>query len=1142
MSSTFHDLVESILLYSAVGQGHWSGAPHSYGSVLNLRGEVEMEASIMCGKSLDVGAVTLVKDFLHPISIAHKVLTESPHSLLGAEGAKIFALEKGFETVPPESLITQQAKDALQNFLKHGEFGRTEIGLQDEGGVGTVGAVAVDAGGHVAVATSTGGMSGKAVGRIGDTPQIGSGTYADDKVGGVSTTDEVSNYSKKCVKEGFTEIKFETREAVVREVNEKILNLIQRWKEKQDSSTSFNNPEKDTWVFPLIQMGEYEIRQDERVTQGMLGSAPPDSLIRLATGYFNLTGEYADTLLKDCKANISLLMAHPNVLPPGQRSSVGDARGFSQPGIPSVDGESDVTRRDSQRCDQPHRPVSHRVEVQQRIGQMRRQQRVDAARSPCQAHVEREMQPAGVHDAVCEEAPQLASAVGPVDQRRVHRHRACRRRHAARAPCVPREHAQLKNLGDLLEEFVLLVHALTQPISDPTKWKFLSLLRCKEPVLYFVIEAYRLAGVELVAAASEDGKYGMVVDGIVDTCFQYHSNRDSVVNQARRGRRRSRAWAPTVTGGTYFPPEDRWGRPGFKSILLSLAKKWKENKDQFNQAGAAIMDALQNISKVDNELSPSVPGEETWNKCVQKYISAFEPDFGGFGLAPKFPQCSIFNFLFHFYARDKSDPEGKQCLEMCLHTLTKMAKGGIHDHISSGFARYSVDNDWHVPHFEKMLYDQAQLVTAYTDAFIATKDDFYAEVVRDIIKYVNRDLRHESGGYYSAEDADSYPVHGATHKKEGAFCVWEYDEIESLVGDKKINEIAYMDIICDYFSIDEGGNISPESDPHGELAKKNVLIVYGSKEETAKKFDLTIEKFNQVLTECTEILYKARLERPRPHLDSKMLCSWNALMISGLAQAGQGLGEKDYVEDAIKTANFIKQAKPIRGFLDDYAFLVRSLLDLYEASLDLRWLNWARELQQKQDELFWDNDNGGYFTCSDDDSTVVLRLKGEQDGAEPAGNSVACHNLLRLAAYADKSAVESGGDHEREMAKKLLTAFSRRLIENPTALPEMMSALMFYNDSPTQVLIAGGCNDPRTLELVRVVRSRLLPGRVLAVADPAADSPAGMSDILLSRIRSVGDAPTAYVCRRYACSLPVTDVKQLENLLDEATVPPSKPN
>ncbi|XP_063362190.1 spermatogenesis-associated protein 20 [Cydia amplana] len=613
-----------------------------------------------------------------------------------------------------------------------------------------------------------------------------------------------------------------------------------------------------------------------------------------------------------------------------------------------------------------------------------------------------------------------------------------------------------------------------------------------------------------------------------------------------------------VTGGTYFPPENKYGRPGFKTILLSLAKKWKENTEQFKQAGIAIMDALQNLSKGDAELSPSVPGEATWNKCVQRYIANFEPHFGGFGMAPKFPNCSIFNFLFHFYARDKSNRVGKQCLEMCLHTLTKIAKGGIHDHISSGFARYSVDNDWHVPHFEKMLYDQAQLACAYTDAYLATKDEFYADVVRDIIKYVNRDLRHVEGGFYSAEDADSYPFHGAPHKKEGAFCVWEYIEIESLLIEKTVNDIPYMDIFCHYFGVEEDGNISPDSDPHGELKGKNMFIVYGSKEETAKKFGLSMEQFNQVIKECTEILYEARQERPRPHLDSKMLCSWNGLMISGLAQAGQGLGEKEYVEDAIKTANFIKKylhdpeskkllhscyrandgsvaqiEKPIEGFLDDYAFLVKGLLDLYEASLDLCWLNWARELQKKQDELFWDEANGGYFSTSEGDDSVVLRLKEDHDGAEPCGNSVSCHNLQRLAAYADKSAASEGGDKERDMARRLLTAFAHRLTNSPTALPEMMSALMFYNDSPTQVLIAGGCSDPRTLELVRVVRSRLLPGRVLAVADPAADSPAGMSDILLSRIRPVGDTPTAYVCRRYACSLPVTDVKQLETLLDE---------
>ncbi|PZC86496.1 hypothetical protein B5X24_HaOG209215 [Helicoverpa armigera] len=617
-----------------------------------------------------------------------------------------------------------------------------------------------------------------------------------------------------------------------------------------------------------------------------------------------------------------------------------------------------------------------------------------------------------------------------------------------------------------------------------------------------------------------------------------------------------------VTGGTYFPPEDRWGRPGFKTILLSLAKKWKENREQFLEASLNIMEALQKISLVDADSSNSVPGEATWEKCLRRYMTIYEPEFGGFGTAPKFPQSSIFNFLFHYYARDKNNAEGKKCLDMCLYTLTKIAKGGIHDHVSSGFARYSVDNDWHVPHFEKMLYDQAQLTVAYTDAYLATKDEFYADVVRDIIKYVNRDLRHESGGYYSAEDADSYPVHGAAHKKEGAFCTWEYKELKSLLQDKKINSVSYLDVFCDYFSVEECGNISPGSDPHGELTNQNVLIIYGTKEETAQKYELTMEQFNQVISECVEILHNVRQKRPRPHLDTKILCSWNGLMIAGLAQAGQGLGDKQFVEDAIKTAEFIQKYlyddtkkillhscyraedgsiaqtdEPIKGFLDDYAFLIKGLLDLYEASLDCRWLRWARDLQHKQNDLFWDSVNGGYYTCSADDTSVVLRLKEDQDGAEPSGNSVSCHNLQRLAAYADKSAAPEGGERERDMAMKLLKTFSKRLIDSPTSLPEMMSALMFFNDSPTQVLIAGGCSDPRTLELVRVVRSRLLPGRVLAVADPAAESPA-----VLSRIRSVGDVPTAYVCRRYACSLPVTDVKQLENLLDEPPAAPSTNN
>ncbi|CAK1547268.1 unnamed protein product [Leptosia nina] len=608
-----------------------------------------------------------------------------------------------------------------------------------------------------------------------------------------------------------------------------------------------------------------------------------------------------------------------------------------------------------------------------------------------------------------------------------------------------------------------------------------------------------------------------------------------------------------IKGGTYYPPEDRYGYPGFKTLLRIIAEKWKLNNKMLVDMSNNIVELIKAATKLD--INPSIPSEASWLRCVQKYISSYEPEFGGFGTAPKFPHVPAFSFLFHYYARDKYDQKGKQCLDMCLHSLKKMAKGGIHDHISSGFARYSTDNHWHVPHFEKMLYDQAQLAVVYTDAYLANKDEFFADVVRDIIMYVNRDLRHDFGGYYSAEDADSYAYFGAPHKEEGAFYVWEYDELEKLFTNKIVKSHTYLEIFCDYFGVEKDGNVSPDANMKGEFDNKNVLIVYGSEEETMEKFNLSREEFRKVIAECREILRAAQQKRPRPHLDTKLLCSWNGLMISGLARAGQGLEEKSYVDDAIKTANFIKQYLycqttkqllhscykaedgtinqgeiPIKGFLDDYAFLIRGLLDLYEASLDIEWLKWARELQQKQDDLFWDCDVGGYFTSSAEDDSVIIRLKEDQDSAEPAGNSVSCHNLLRLAAYADKSPAPEGGEKERELAKKLLLAYAKRLTDTPNALPEMISALMLYNDSPTQVLISGGYSDPRTLELVRVVRSRLLPGRVLAVSDPN-ETPA-----VLSRIRSAGDVPRAYVCRRYACSLPVTDVKQLETLLDEPAV------
>lgn len=365
-----------------------------------------------------------------------------------------------------------------------------------------------------------------------------------------------------------------------------------------------------------------------------------------------------------------------------------------------------------------------------------------------------------------------------------------------------------------------------------------------------------------------------------------------------------------VTGGTYYPPEDKWGRPGFKTILLDLAHKWNEQKDDFMSTGAHIVKVLQEVSEISKSSKTISPVEEIWKKCIARYSREFDDLFGGFGSAPKFPQASIFNFLFHAFSRDKKSEDGQKCLNMCLRTLKKMAHGGIHDHVSNGFARYSVDGKWHVPHFEKMLYDQAQLVIAYTDAYLATKDEFYSDVIKDILTYVSRDLSHESGGFYSAEDADSYPIHGAAHKLEGAFCVWEYEEIESLLRDQftttnKSDKLSYFDIFCHHFDVKKDGNIEPG---HGsELDNKNILIIYGSVEETAQKFDISVENLKEILEECREILYAARSKRPRPHLDSKMLCSWNGLMIAGYSQAGETLGDKQYVDRAIKAANFVKK-------------------------------------------------------------------------------------------------------------------------------------------------------------------------------------------------------------------------------------------
>ncbi|XP_034187865.1 spermatogenesis-associated protein 20 isoform X1 [Osmia lignaria lignaria] len=615
-----------------------------------------------------------------------------------------------------------------------------------------------------------------------------------------------------------------------------------------------------------------------------------------------------------------------------------------------------------------------------------------------------------------------------------------------------------------------------------------------------------------------------------------------------------------VVGGTYFPPEDTFRQTGFKTILLNIAQKWNSLKTKITEVGSANFETLQTISKIpQTSKKHEVPSLECSDLCVQQLTSEFEPKFGGFGSsysmqAPKFPQPVNLNLLFHMYARRSSEEIAQHCQYMAIHTLKKMSYGGIHDHVGQGFSRYSTDGDWHVPHFEKMLYDQGQIMKSYADAYLATKDNDFAEIIDDIATYVIRDLRHPEGGFYSAEDADSYPTHDGHAKKEGAFYVWTAKEIKSLL-DKEISDekhIKLSDVFCYHFNVKESGNVKPYQDPHGELTGKNVLIVYNGIEETAKHFDCTVEEIKDYLKEACSILYEARLARPRPHLDDKIITAWNGLMISGLAYGGAVVENKQYVEYAADAAKFIKRylfdeaknillhscyrntenqitqmSTPIPGFLDDYAFVVKGLLDLYESSLNEQWLEFAEKLQDIQDKLFWDEINGGYFTTTSDDPSIIVRLKEAYDGAEPSGNSVAAENLLRLADYLGRSDL-------KDKVTRLFGAFRHLLTQRPIAVPQLVSALVRYHDDATQIYIIGKRDAEDTDDLLRVVYKRLIPGRILFLIDHDETN-----SILLGKnqhlrnMKLVNDRATAYVCKHRSCTLPVTNSQQLTALLDK---------
>lgn len=548
-------------------------------------------------------------------------------------------------------------------------------------------------------------------------------------------------------------------------------------------------------------------------------------------------------------------------------------------------------------------------------------------------------------------------------------------------------------------------------------------------------------------------------------------------------------------GGTYWPgPGSEMvgrGHIGFQGILEKLGKTWREQRGRCVEDAAQVTEALRRFAE-EGTVSRTPVGEgggtgelelELLEDAFEHYAARYDDEFGGFSKAPKFPTPSNLRFLLHLgeYPAPVMDILGeKECgraSEMVLFTLEKMARGGIHDQIGGGYARYSVTRDWSLPHFEKMLYDQGQLVQTYLDAFLvcqkkagmSERGKYMLEQVLDIGDYLTSPpmLRAE-GGFFTAEDADSLYRPGDEEKREGAFYVWTLKELQSILGERD------SQVLAKYYGVEENGNVAPEHDAHDELINQNVLNISSTEEALTREFGLSKEDVSKVIREGKQKLLEHRdKERPRPSLDDKIVVAWNGLVIGGLARASATLSSlngkseraKRYLDAAKKAALFIKKdlydesAGTMKrvyregpgdapAFADDYAFLISGLIDLYEATFDDQYLEWADKLQKTQIKLFWDNHHGGFYSTAEGQSDLILRLKDGMDSAEPSTNGVSAENLNRLASLFED-------DDYRKKAKETLGAFEAEILQHSFLFVGLLDAIVVERLGMKGVIITG---------------------------------------------------------------------------------------
>jgi uncharacterized protein len=598
-------------------------------------------------------------------------------------------------------------------------------------------------------------------------------------------------------------------------------------------------------------------------------------------------------------------------------------------------------------------------------------------------------------------------------------------------------------------------------------------------------------------------------------------------------------------GGTYFPPTSRWGKPGFLDLLGELARVWGQDRSRVNEAAGELFDRLQMVtaSRGAGGTEAVIADEESLDIAIEQFQMTFDTRHGGFGEAPKFPRPAELLFLLREYARGQARGRAAQApLLMATETLRAMALGGMRDHIGGGFHRYSVDAEWRVPHFEKMLYDQAQLVLAYLEAGQASGDAFFLDVAADTLQYVLRDMTDPAGGFYSAEDADSVPPEEAdtpavAGKKEGAFYVWTDAEVAALVG----NDI---DVVRRGFGLEAGGN-APH-DPHGEFSGRNLLYVAESVHDIAIRTKRSETDVAAALARARSTMFAARQRRPRPHLDDKVLTAWNGLMIAALARGARVFagrtGATAFVAAARRAAGFIRTTlwnaesrqlsrryrdgeAGIAAYAEDYAFLIFGLLELFQADGDPAWLEWAAELQAVQDERFWDPHDGGWFSTTGDDPTVLLRLKEEYDGAEPSAGAISVLNLLTLSHL-------KPSDDRHAKAERMLARLGSRVGAAARAVPMMLCALSSWHAGIGQIVIVGSRDATPTLDLERELASYYLPFTIHVPVTPGPPQDALARELEFIRGMTAGGGAAAYLCQNFTCLHPVAQPGELRELLD----------